>query len=92
MFLLARVLHSKFCATDAPVQQGFLAALPNFLQVPYTGAFRFYKTALYIPEWRLPFFCGIAASNIALTDYIRAKAMFRPSGLQLETPPGNVAL
>jgi hypothetical protein len=59
MSLLARVLHSKFCATDASIFQDFLAALPNFLQVLYTGAFRFYKTALYIPEWHLPFFAGL---------------------------------
>ena len=44
------------------------------------------------PAMALTFFCGIAASNIALTDYIRAKAMFRPSGRRLETPPGNAAL
>ena len=30
--------------------------------------------------------------NNALTDYTRAKAMFRPSVRQLETPPENVAL
>ena len=92
MSLHARALRSKFRAAEASVYQNFLAALPGFARLLNTGAIRFRKTTLYIPEWRLPFFCGIAASNIALTDYIRAKAMFRPSGRQLETPPGNVAL
>ena len=86
------MLYSGFHAAEASVQQDLLAALPGFARSLYTDAFRFHKITLYFPEWGLTFFAGFAASNIALTDYIRAKAMFRPSGRQLETPPGNVAL
>ena len=92
MSLHAGVLHSKFCAAEASVYQGFLAALPGFMRFLNTGGIRFRKITLFIPQWHLTSFEGCAASNISLADHIRAKAKFRPSDRRLEMPRGNVAL
>lgn len=39
----------------------FLAPLPGFAQLLNTGATRFYKITLSIPQWHLTFFAGFAA-------------------------------
>jgi len=58
MSLHARALRSKFRAAEASVFQNFLPTLPGFARLLNTGAIRFRKITLHIPEWRLTFFCG----------------------------------